>query len=56
MAPVRPLIDWHTHCYLPEHTGAESQATMRARGVIGGEACRTSIAAVWPRAVPRSSW
>ena len=38
MAAVRQLIDWHTHCYLPAHTGAESQATMRARGVIGGEA------------------
>ena len=38
MAPDRQLIDWHTHCYLPEHTGAESQETMRARGVIGGEA------------------
>ena len=38
MAPVRQLIDWHTHCYLPEHIGAESRAVMQARGVIGGEA------------------
>jgi uncharacterized protein len=38
MAPVRQLIDWHTHCYLPEHMGAESRAVMQARGVIGGEA------------------
>jgi predicted TIM-barrel fold metal-dependent hydrolase len=38
MAPLRQLIDWHTHCFLPEHLGAESRATMRARGVIGGEA------------------
>ena len=38
MAPVRQLIDWHTHCYLPVHMGAESRAVMQARGVIGGEA------------------
>jgi predicted TIM-barrel fold metal-dependent hydrolase len=38
MAPARQLIDWHTHCFLPEHSGAESRATMQARGVIGGEA------------------
>jgi len=38
MAPPRQLIDWHTHCYLPEHMGAESRAVMQARGVIGGEA------------------
>ena len=38
MSPRRQLIDWHTHCYLPEHAGAASDATMRARGVMGGEA------------------
>ena len=38
MTTVRQLIDWHTHCYLPAHLGADSQATMQARGVIGGEA------------------
>jgi uncharacterized protein len=38
MSPRRQLIDWHTHCYLPEHAGAASEATMRARGVMGGEA------------------
>jgi predicted TIM-barrel fold metal-dependent hydrolase len=32
------LIDWHTHCFLPEHLDATARATMRARGVIGGEA------------------
>ncbi len=38
MAPLRQLIDWHTHCYLPEHIGAEARAAMQARGVMGGEA------------------
>jgi predicted TIM-barrel fold metal-dependent hydrolase len=32
------LIDWHTHCFLPEHLSADARATMKARGVIGGEA------------------
>ena len=36
MAPVRPLIDWHTHCFLPEHISAEEIATMQAHGVKGG--------------------
>ena len=34
---VGELIDWHTHCWLPEHVGTESRAEMRAYGVIGGE-------------------
>jgi predicted TIM-barrel fold metal-dependent hydrolase len=38
VAPARQLIDWHTHCYLPEHMDAGARATMQARGVIGGEA------------------
>jgi predicted TIM-barrel fold metal-dependent hydrolase len=38
MAPPRQLIDWHTHCYLPEHVSAESRATMQAHGIRGGEA------------------
>jgi predicted TIM-barrel fold metal-dependent hydrolase len=38
MAPVRQLVDWHTHCFLPEHLSAESRATMEARGVAAGEA------------------
>jgi uncharacterized protein len=38
MTPPRQLIDWHTHCYLPEHLGAETRATMQARGVRGAEA------------------
>jgi predicted TIM-barrel fold metal-dependent hydrolase len=33
----RQLIDWHTHCWLPEHSSAEQQATMKAHGVIGGQ-------------------
>ncbi len=32
------LIDWHTHCWLPEHESAEARATMQAHGVIGGAA------------------
>ena len=32
----RELIDWHTHCYMPEHRGEQTRATMRAYGVIGG--------------------
>ena len=31
------LIDWHTHCWLPEHVSAKSRAEMKAHGVIGGE-------------------
>jgi predicted TIM-barrel fold metal-dependent hydrolase len=38
MATPRQLIDWHTHCYLPEHIDAEVRAAMQARGVMGGEA------------------
>jgi hypothetical protein len=38
MTSPRQLIDWHTHCLLPEHISAESRATMQARGVIGGDA------------------
>ena len=38
MAPARQLIDWHTHCFLPEHISAASRATMQAHGVIGGDA------------------
>jgi uncharacterized protein len=34
----RQLIDWHTHCYLPEHRGEAERATMKAYGVIGGTA------------------
>lgn len=35
--PSRQLIDWHTHCYLPEHVRPEARAAMVARGVMGGE-------------------
>src|SRR5439155_4948100 len=35
---ARQLIDWHTHCYLPENTSTEAKATMQAHGVIGGDA------------------
>jgi uncharacterized protein len=38
MASEPQLIDWHTHCFLPEHLSAAARATMQARGVIGGEA------------------
>src|SRR5262249_27700932 len=38
MASGPQLIDWHTHCFLPEHLSTEARDTMRARGVIGGEA------------------
>ena len=31
------LIDWHTHCYLPEHQSAEAIAERKAFGVRGGE-------------------
>ncbi len=34
----RQLIDWHMHCYLPEHRGEAERATMKAYGVIGGSA------------------
>ena len=37
MSGARQLVDWHTHCYRPEHLGAEAGATMQAR-VGGGEA------------------
>jgi len=33
----RQLIDWHTHCYLPDHVRPEARAAMAARGVMGGE-------------------
>src|SRR5215475_15886923 len=35
---MRRLVDWHTHCYLPEHVDAESRTAMQARGLMGGEA------------------
>lgn len=31
------LIDWHSHCWLPEHVSAESRATMKSHGVRGGD-------------------
>lgn len=34
---ARELIDWHTHCYLPEHQSAEQKAAMVAHGVVGGD-------------------
>ena len=38
MAPARQLIDWHTHCYLPEHVDPASAAAMEARGLSSGDA------------------
>lgn len=35
---ARELIDWHTHCFLPEHQSEDQRATMRAHGVVGGDA------------------
>ena len=33
------LIDWHTHCFLPEHRSEEDRALWSSRGVLGtGEA------------------
>src|SRR5262245_66258403 len=32
----RQLIDWHTHCSMPDHTSASARATMKAHGVVGG--------------------
>ena len=32
------LIDWHMHCWLPEHRGEKVRAEMKAHGVRGGEA------------------
>ncbi|MCH9036391.1 MAG: amidohydrolase [Chloroflexi bacterium] len=32
------LIDWHTHCWTSEYVTDESRATMKAYGVIGGDA------------------
>ena len=29
------LIDWHTHCWLPEHRSAEDQLLWERRGVLG---------------------
>ena len=52
--PLRQLIDWHTHCYLPEHIGAEAQAALQA-GVYGGEAWPEHRRRAWPTAGPRSS-
>ena len=37
MASGRQLIDWHTHCYLPEHLGAAARAAMQSRAVMAGE-------------------
>lgn len=37
MAPSRQLIDWHTHCFLPEHVDPEARARMQARRVMGGD-------------------
>jgi predicted TIM-barrel fold metal-dependent hydrolase len=37
MTPARQLIDWHTHCFLPEHLDAASRARMQARRVLGGD-------------------
>lgn len=36
MSP-RELIDWHTHCYLPEHRSPSARAEMKSHGVRGGE-------------------
>src|SRR5581483_5223654 len=41
MSGPRQLVDWHTHCYLPEHLGPEAGATLQAR--VGG-------AHAWPDA------
>jgi uncharacterized protein len=38
MAITRQLIDWHTHCFLPEHLSAAARAAMETRGVRGSEA------------------
>jgi predicted TIM-barrel fold metal-dependent hydrolase len=38
VAAARQLVDWHTHCYLPEHMDAEARARMEARRVMGGDA------------------
>ena len=36
---MRRLIDWHTHCFLPEHGSAADAELQRRRGVLGtGEA------------------
>src|SRR5262245_38603894 len=29
------LVDWHTHCFLPEHISAEDRALQKRRGVQG---------------------
>ena len=38
MAAPRQLIDWHTHCFLPEHVDPVSPAGMRARGLSWDDA------------------
>ncbi len=32
------LIDWHTHCWLPEHRSKDDQELWKLRGVLGTEA------------------
>ncbi len=32
---ARQLIDWHTHCWLPEHRSKEDAALWKLRGVLG---------------------
>ncbi|MFO0996687.1 MAG: amidohydrolase family protein [Alphaproteobacteria bacterium] len=31
------LVDWHTHCYLPEHISPEDRALQKRRGVLGAQ-------------------
>ena len=53
---ARQLIDWHTHCYLPEHVRRRVAARRwPARGVMGGEGGPEHHRRAWPTAGPRSS-
>ena len=31
----KQLVDWHTHCYLPEHRGAADMALRKAKNALG---------------------
>ena len=37
------LVDWHTHCFLPEHISVEDKALQKRRGVLGTQDAKPDV-------------